>query len=101
VPSGLDPLSTLYAEVVDFTSSMSLATVFKKHHVDTIISSLALVGADEWKTEDNMLKAGIDAGVKRFAPSNFAGPVERYVSSYEVMVVDWDAGTSAYDVGMI
>jgi hypothetical protein len=71
--------NTLTTEVVDFTNQEQLTSVFKKHHVDTVISALFLPNLGEWKVEENLLNAAIEAGVRRFAPSNFAGPVEECV----------------------
>jgi hypothetical protein len=74
------PGSTLQAEVVDFHSRENLASVFKAQQVDTCISALVLYD-EEWKVEECLLNASLDAGLRRFAPSNLAFPAEAYVHS--------------------
>jgi hypothetical protein len=70
-------MDALSHEVVEFGERAHLTTVLKQRHVDTVVSALALVGPGEWTVEENLLHAAIKAGARRFAPSNFAGPVEQ------------------------
>jgi hypothetical protein len=83
--------NTLSIDIIDFVHQDAITTALKKRHVDTVISILFLVGPDEWKIEQNLLNAAVAAGARRFAPSNFAGPVEEYVlrSSIHFLVLTW------------
>jgi hypothetical protein len=83
IPAG-SPEAVLQPELIDFHSREQLRVVFKKHNVDTVISALKLQGGDEWKVEVNLLWAAIDAGARRFSPSNYAGPIEKYGASCTV-----------------
>jgi hypothetical protein len=77
--------AALVAAPTDFSSHAALKGVFVTHDVDTVISALGLYGED-WRVEENLLWAAVDAGARRFAPSSWEAPVEWSVGSIIVLL---------------
>lgn len=60
----------------------SLAAVFKKHGVDTVICAAYAEGDALVKIEENLLEAALQSDVRRFSPSCWAAPAEQYVPKH-------------------
>lgn len=65
------------SEVVDFRSKDVLSAMFKKHTVDTVLSTIFIFGEEMRQTEEVLLEAALDSGVRRFSPSCWATAVEK------------------------
>jgi hypothetical protein len=75
--SSMSILGSLSFEILDLNSQAQIESALRKHSVDTVISVYSLA-PDEWRTQVILHDAAEAAGVRRFAPTSFAFPCDRY-----------------------
>lgn len=68
VPAGIEH-EAVTPEVVDFGSKDGLSAVFKKHKVDTVLSTIFAFGDEMVQIQGRLLDAALESGVRRFSPS--------------------------------
>ncbi|RHZ60623.1 hypothetical protein CDV55_105778 [Aspergillus turcosus] len=86
---------------VDYTSHASLVTALKD--IDTVLSVVLIPGPESITYQLNLLHAAIDAGCRRFAPSEFAlcEQAQAQVDLLKPKNVVWEAVKGKVEEGLI